>query len=255
MEPNTTLCPTCGAPLNGPFCSQCGHAATAGPATLIDAPTADGTQFLQAVPPARRPANAPPALRSSHVPSVEGAPTPTLDSTDNNRFTEAAGYVLNTVGERTVWQGKPSPIYLIKGIVVWILVVGLAAYGLSQLPTLPFDGAWVIVTLAAWALLKIGWSWLRLRNTLYRLSSQRLEKTDGVFGRTSVTVELLNIKRAVITEPFPWRLFGLGNLELDASTGERWTLMGIRDVRTVRDLIHSSSGITGQLWDQRRFGA
>lgn len=64
----------------------------------------------------------------------------------------------------------------------------------------------------------------------------------------------MNIKRAVITEPFPWRMFGLGDLELDAATGEHWKLYGIHGATTVRDLIHSSSGIGGQLWDQRRFG-
>jgi hypothetical protein len=272
------FCLSCGAPLGGPFCAQCGRPSKPDPTAVIDVAAADGEQFLQPIAPPRPVALGPPALRSSHVPVIASVPTPTMGSTEDNRFTEAAEFVLNTVGERTVWQGKPSLIYVIKPILGWAVFIGLVAYGISQLPHLPqvknlprtsalhhlsnqpqvqnlqWDWNWLILGLAACALLKIGLAWLRLHNTRYRLSSQRLEKTEGVLSRTTVTVELMKIKRAVITEHFPWRLFGLGNLELDAVTGERWTLFGIHECVTVRDLVHSASGIGGQLWDQRRFG-
>jgi membrane protein implicated in regulation of membrane protease activity len=220
---------------------------------VIDVPTADGTQFLQPLLAPRHVAPGPPAIRSGHTPSIASVPNPTMASTDDNRFTEAAEHVLNTVGERTVWQGTPSLLYLIKPALGWVVFIAVVTIGLSQL-ALTFDWGWLILALAILALLKIGAGWMRLHNTRYRLSSQRLEKTEGLLSRTTVTVELLNIKRAVITEPFPWRLFGLGDLELDAATGEHWKLYGIRGATTVRDLIHSSSGIGGQLWDQRRFG-
>ena len=42
-------------------------------------------------------------------------------------------------------------------------------------------------------------------------------------------------------------------LEISAGSANL-RLRGIRDVPTVRDLIHGSSNITGQLWDERRFG-
>ena len=248
------LCPSCGAVINGRFCAQCGRPAEADTAAVIDVPTTDGAQFLQPLPPPRYVAPGPPALRSGHAPSIASVPNPTMASTDDNRFTEAAEHVLNTVGERTVWQGTPSLLYLIKPALGWFVFIAIVAIGLAQLAP-PFDWGWGILALGAWALLHIGTSWMRLHNTRYRLSSQRLEKTEGLLSRTTVTVELLNIKRAVITEPFPWRLLGLGDLELDAATGEHWKLYGIRGATTVRDLIHSSSGIGGQLWDQRRFGA
>jgi hypothetical protein len=255
------FCQSCGAPLGGPFCAQCGAPGAAGSAAFIDVPATDGTQFLQPLPPPRPSSPAPPVVRSGHAQSIANVPTPTLTATDDNRFTAAAEHVLNTVGERTVWQGKPSLVYLIKPIVGWTIFIALVAYGISQIQDTPevrssgYDLNLVLLAIAAWALLKIGLKWLRLYNTRYRLSSQRLEKTEGALSRTTVTVELINIKRAVITEPFPWRIFGLGNLELDATTGERWRLFGIRSVATIRDLIHGSSGITGQLWDQRRFGS
>jgi|GEM_PF-3677331 len=247
------LCPSCGAVINGRFCAQCGRPAEADTGAVIDVPTNDGTQFLQPLPPPHHVAPGPPALRSGHTPSIASVPNPAMASTDDNRFTEAAEHVLNTVGERTVWQGTPSLLYLIKPALGWFVFIAIVAIGLAQL-ALTFDWGWLILALTVLALLKIGTAWLRLHNTRYRLSSQRLEKTEGLLSRTTVTIELLNIKRAVITEPFPWRLFGLGDLELDAATGEHWKLYGIRGATTVRDLIHSSSGIGGQLWDQRRFG-
>jgi membrane protein YdbS with pleckstrin-like domain len=247
------VCPSCGAVVSGRFCAQCGRPAGADSTAVIDVPTGDGTQFLQPMPPARPIAPGPPVVRASHTPSIASVPNPTMAVTDDNRFTEAAEHVLNTVGERTVWQGTPSLLYLIKPALGWALLIAIVTIGLAQL-TLPFDWGWGILALAVLGLLKIGTAWLRLHNTRYRLSSQRLEKTEGLLSRTTVTVELMNIKRAVITEPFPWRLFGLGDLELDAATGEHWKLYGISGATTVRDLIHSSSGIGGQLWDQRRFG-
>jgi membrane protein YdbS with pleckstrin-like domain len=246
-------CKFCGAVLNGRFCAQCGRPADGDIAAVMDVPTGSGAEFLQPLPPARPLAPGPPTLRTGHVGSIASVPTPTMASTDDNRFTEAAEHVLNTVGERTVWQGTPSMLYLIKPSVGWALFIAIVAIGLAQL-TIPFDWGWGILALGVWALLRVGLTWMRLHNTRYRLSSQRLEKTEGLLSRTTVTVELMNIKRAVITEPFPWRLFGLGDLELDAATGEHWKLYGIRGATTVRDLIHSSSGIGGQLWDQRRFG-
>ena len=145
-------------------------------AAVMDVPTGDGTQFLQPLPPPPRPlAPGPPALPTGHTPSIASVPNPTMAATDDNRFTEAAEHVLNTVGERTVWQGTPSMLYLIKPALGWALFIAIVTIGLAQL-TIPFDWGWGILALGVFALLKIGTAWLRLHNTRYRLSSQRLEK-------------------------------------------------------------------------------
>jgi hypothetical protein len=181
-------------------------------------------------------------------------PAPTMGETDNNRFTENAERILRGTGERIAWQGKPSPVFLVPRMAVWSVVLLFAIFWAASIGA---GWGWVLFW-TCFAAIHLGIRYLEWHNTLYRVTSQRLEVTQGVFVQKTDTVNLVEIRQVRIERRFPWNFLGLGDLIVDAleiSAGSaNLRLRGIRDVPTVRDLIHGSSNITGQLWDERRFG-
>lgn len=240
-----------------PFCTECRTIATGNYCTGC------GRQFSANAPAPPRAVQAVSALVSvesrtppGYVPPISRVPTPSMGATDNNHFTSDAECILQSTGERIAWQGKPSMMLLIPRVAAWTAVLFLASsWALSSRS----GWAWVLLWMSC-AAMYVGGGYLRLRSTMYRISSQRLEITSGLLNTNTETINLMAIGQVRIENRFPWSLFGIGDLVLDASemSAENGSgnlrLVGIRNLSSVRDLIHSSSNIMGQLWDERRFG-
>jgi membrane protein YdbS with pleckstrin-like domain len=111
---------------------------------------------------------------------------------------------------------------------------------------LSYNAAIVVI-----ALLHIGWRFWELRSISYRVSSQRLEVTQGRFSQTTQTYELIRMGESpTITTPILLRAFGRGNLYI--TVPQALTLQAIRDPKAVRDLLRRAGQIEVSRWDKIR---
>ena len=232
-------CPDCGTEVgsNGPHAT----AAAAGVGVAIAAAPsfAHPPQQAQLVPQGW----APPATK----------PVSSMGTTDKNQFTHTAHQMLGTSGERIAWQGQPS----------WkCLATRMAGWGAVYFLALFWGGFGLGVFVLFLGLVHVGVGYWGLSHTHYKLSSQRLEVKRGWLSQTNNTFNLIEINQVRIVRPFPLPLLGLANMQLDvvdpessAAAPKMLELRGLVDAEVLRDLIHSSSNLAGQLWDERRFGA
>jgi uncharacterized membrane protein YdbT with pleckstrin-like domain len=58
------------------------------------------------------------------------------------------------------------------------------------------------------------WKWLTLKSRVYRLTTERLLTTDGVFSKDTESMELYRVKDFRVKQSFFERLFGLESIEL-----------------------------------------
>jgi len=68
----------------------------------------------------------------------------------------------------------------------------------------------LLLATTAW----VFWKWLKVRAREFRLTTERLLVTDGIFSKTTDTLELYRVKDLRMTQPFLSRFFGLENIEL-----------------------------------------
>ena len=246
-------CSHCRIQVASRYCSSCGQLADAQSAVI------DVARSVELVdhPPANI-ARGPISNPSGYVAPMAGRPAPSMGSTDTNRFTKNADAMLRSTGELMAWEGKPSQVMLLPPAALWTAVLLVAIIWAFQI-----HGGWVWVLFwLAFAAVHLGREFLTWLHTRYRITSQRLEYTSGVFSSRTVATPLSSIGDVIIHRPFPLNLFGFGNIDLDLPDRTRLQQGGhprlrlrcIRDLECVRDLIHSSSNITGQVWDNYRFG-
>lgn len=240
-------CSYCNTPLNGRYCTGCGtDSATVQGATIEvsagQSTTAAATQRAFDRSP-------------GYVAPTAGVPAQSMGSTADNGFTHDAEFLLRSTGERIAWQGKPSVLMIVPRAVAWGLILFVCAGLLRHHMGLLF-GVFLI------AAFQVGARYLNWRNTTYRITSQRLEYSGGVFSCTTAATPLNRIGNVTILRPFPWLFFGLGHLELDIPDEANRSNKGVHtrvllkclpNLETTRDLIHSSSAIGNQLWDQYRY--
>ncbi|MGA7092356.1 MAG: zinc ribbon domain-containing protein [Candidatus Acidiferrales bacterium] len=163
-------------------------------------------------------------------------------------FATVAPALLHTDNEQLVWEDKPAPVALLlsKLIVGWAIVIFVSFYVATQVQgwELYYNG--VIIAIA---LVNIAWRYWELASISYRVSSQRLEVTQGRFGQTTQTYELMRMgENPTITTPFLLRMAGRGNLTIRVPQG--LTLMAIKDPKAVRDLLRRAGQIEVSRWDK-----
>ena len=61
------------------------------------------------------------------------------------------------------------------------------------------------------------WRWLTVKSHVYRLTTERLLTTEGIFSKTTESLELYRVKDIRMNQSFVQRLFGLENIELISS--------------------------------------
>jgi hypothetical protein len=202
-----------------------------------------------------------PANQGDYVPPAE-TPQDLIGRTDTNSFTEGSHNILETSSEELVWQGRPSFLLLVWPALSWGVLALLPLYGDAQLAAQwPRYGGgqlalFSVVVLVLGALI-IGLRALKISNTIYKLSSQRLEITTGVLAPTTERYPLIDFSgENKIAYPFPLRFFGLATIAIGRRRGERLVLEGILDVRKIDDLIFtaSESGFLGEMATRKRRG-
>jgi hypothetical protein len=130
---------------------------------------------------------------------------------------------------------------------------GATAAAQSTAPA-PHDDTWYMV--AKWVGILVivyqvychcAWA-LRLKTIRYKMSSQRLTITSGIFSKTTNTYELHQLNSSgQIHSPLFLRLFGRANLYVGV-----W-LSGIRNAEAVRDLVRNAGQIEASRVDKARW--
>ena len=242
-------CSACSIETPGRFCTSCGRESALSSGAMIEVSVSGRETSATA-----RPVN---GRAPGYVAPVSAVPAQSMGSTADNRFTYDAEFLLRQTGERIAWQGKPSILSIIPRAIGWgiVLLLSMAILGAQHIG--------FISLLAFIAALQVGAGYLNWRNTTYRITSQRVEYSRGVLSSTTAASPLIHVGNVTIVRPFPWNLLGLGHLELDipdqatrAKNGvqPKVVLRCLQHLETTRDLIHSSSAILNQVWDQRRYG-
>lgn len=81
-------------------------------------------------------------------------------------------------------------------------------------------GLFILCGLFCWLLVPIGFAvarYLQTKSKLYELTTERLKITQGVFSKTTSTVELYRVKDIEVRQPFWYRLLSLENLYVTTS--------------------------------------
>jgi len=96
--------------------------------------------------------------------------------------------------ETLIWEGHPSQwtnfgLFLICGVLCFLVVP-------------------IFVAL---------WRWLETRCFRYRITSERVIITQGVFSKRTDQLELYRVKDTILLEPFWLRMVSLGNVMLTTS--------------------------------------
>jgi len=112
--------------------------------------------------------------------------------------------------EQIVWEGSQSQV-LNFGIFISMGIVSLVIIVLS-LMFFPLAAVLVILPL-----IYIFIKWLIVRNHRYKVTTERIFYTTGIFSKKTEALELYRVRDVDMYEPFWQRLFKLGNVALTTS--------------------------------------
>ncbi len=158
---------------------------------------------------------------------------------------DTAGQSDDEEPEETVWTGTPSQWTNIKAFALCVLAEAalwvIGAVFLSRVEGEPVRQAvWLsLLPLSLVPVLTALWYWLMVRHTRYKITSQRLLITTGIFSRATEEVELFRIKDTALVEPFLLRLVGLGHVMLMSSdrTMPTVVLRAVPKARSLRETV------------------
>jgi uncharacterized membrane protein YdbT with pleckstrin-like domain len=110
--------------------------------------------------------------------------------------------------EETLWSGSSSQLKNL-GTFAGLTLADLAIVA----ATIYFKYSLILLLLAATTLCFL-WKWLAVRSRQFRLTTERILVSEGIFSRTTDSTELYRIKDLRMTQPFFLRLCSLENIEL-----------------------------------------
>jgi uncharacterized membrane protein YdbT with pleckstrin-like domain len=116
------------------------------------------------------------------------------------------------MAEETVWTGSTSQ-YKNLGTYVLCIVVALVIPIVCYLFKLPA----IILLLVLVPLVYAFWKWLFLKSHSYRLTTERLLTTEGIFSKCTDTLELYRVKDIRMTQSVFERMVGMESVELLSS--------------------------------------
>lgn len=149
--------------------------------------------------------------------------------------------------EKTIWSGRGSQIlntwrFLFSAVLVLgILPLRMWFHAQPESLQIEFKSYYGIATLALFFLPVIYayWHWLKVDSHTFRLTTQRLLETYGIFTRQRNNLELYRVKDIVLRESFLQYLVGCGTVKLLTSdhTTPVLYLRAVKEPEVVKDLI------------------
>jgi uncharacterized membrane protein YdbT with pleckstrin-like domain len=159
-----------------------------------------------------------------------------------------------TIGpEETLWKGTPSPKVLIGrvvGLIVIVIAIPWAAHWLAshtnaidQQATIIKVGWWLTAVVFLIQLTRLIVSLLRIRSTLYTLTTQRILIEHGILSKSVNEIDLRTIDDTQFFQSFTARILGIGNVTLISTDKEEPVLVlhSVPDPRNLRETIRSNA--------------
>lgn len=223
-------CENCDFESPGRFCPQCGHDKESHAASrpgISDAISPAGIAPVASGRSSQMDHEAIPADSTAPITQLQGR----FREIDAGTVTARGGRLVTDEG--MVWEEKPSLILLTGLIAKYVIAMILVVVLFGSVPQSQGAGTFLLLLVVV-AAIHIGLRFWELSSTKYRMTSQRLEVTAGLFNQKTVAYELYQMSLGVITRPLLLRLVKAGNLAI-ASAGI--TLRAIRNPEVVRDMI------------------
>ncbi len=117
---------------------------------------------------------------------------------------------MSDIQEQIIWEGSQSQV-LNFGIFIFMGIISLIIIVLS-LMFFPLVAALVAIPFAY-----IFVRWLIVKNHRYKVTTERIFYTTGIFSKKTEAMELYRVRDVDMYEPFWQRLFKLGNVALTTS--------------------------------------
>ena len=137
--------------------------------------------------------------------------------------------------EQTLFKGSPSLVIALGPLLISLLVlVASVVVGFMYSPWVLIAGA----VAAVYALARVA----LVRASHYELTTERIRIRHGILTKRTDELELYRVKDATVIEPFLYRLFGVGNIQVtttDAST-PTLTLEAVRGAAKLRESLRGS---------------
>lgn len=153
--------------------------------------------------------------------------------------------------EETLWKGTPSPKVLIGrvvGLIVIALLIPYAAHwaadhtpDLEQAARIVKVG-WVLTAIVfVFQLVRLLTAFMRIRSTLYTITSQRIIIESGILSKAVSEIDLRTIDDTQFFQSLSARMLGIGNVTLVSSdkTTPTFVLRSVENPRTLRETIRA----------------
>lgn len=128
----------------------------------------------------------------------------------------------HSTNEEVIWEGSQSQVlnigtFLATGAIsIIVLVLGLMFF--------PPAAGLIIIPLVYLFI-----QWLKVRNHRYKVTTERIFYTTGIFSKKTEAMELYRVRDVDMYEPFWQRMFKLGNIAVTSSdkTAENFLLKAV----------------------------
>ena len=137
--------------------------------------------------------------------------------------------------EQTLFKGSPSLAIALGPLLIAAVVVGLSAFLAYKY------SPWALI-LAGVAAMYVIARIISIKAIYYELTTERIRLRRGILTKRTDELELYRVKDVTVVEPFLYRLFGIGNIEVttnDASTPQL-NLKAVRGALVLRESLRQS---------------
>lgn len=159
----------------------------------------------------------------------------------------------NAGPEETLWKETPSPKVLIGrivGLIVIVIAIPWAAHwfasrtnAIDQQETITKLGWWITGVVFLVQLTRLIVALLRIRSTLYTLTTQRILIENGILSKSVNEIDLRTIDDMQFFQSFTARILGIGNVTLISTDKEEPVLVlhSVPDPRNLRETIRTNA--------------
>lgn len=142
-----------------------------------------------------------------------------------------------TDGETVVLDLRPHGGALVLPVLVLVVVLGAAGYGVARLASAPGDLAVMVVAVLVLVRLSLA-PFLRWRSTRFVLTDERVAVRRGVLRRSGRDVPLSRVDEVLFAQSLGQRLVGTGTLTVTAGDAEPLVVPGLRRVQAVQRAVY-----------------
>jgi membrane protein YdbS with pleckstrin-like domain len=123
--------------------------------------------------------------------------------------------------EQIIWRGPSSQWknfgrYLWSGLLCAAIAAIFAVLWDGNSPQLRNVSPYILLILIVPIFIALA-RYLKTKNKIYELTSERVKISEGVFSRVTDTLELYRVKDLETRQPFLYRLLGIENVQVNTS--------------------------------------